>query len=175
MVRLFDNTLRDGGNVVGHGFPIALTESIVQALLSCSIADIECGNCKGLGAYDKLGATQAPSDEEYFSALQPYLPQGRIGMFLLAKLADRELVRRAADAGLHFLMVLPTDLDDRSLRRRAEAMGLRLALLSDYYSQPAAAPQHILVVNYAGIDMDRLPEGLRRLAQLWEEPSCMTN
>ena len=87
MVRLFDNTLRDGGNVVGHGFPIALTESIVQALLSCSIADIECGNCKGLGAYDKLGATQAPSDEEYFSALQPYLPQGRIGMFLLAKLA----------------------------------------------------------------------------------------
>ena len=54
-------------------------------------------------------------------------------------------------------------------------MGLRLALLSDYYSQPAAAPQHILVVNYAGIDMDRLPEGLRRLAQLWEEPSCMTN
>ena len=27
------------------------------------------------------------------------------------------------DAGLHFLMVLPTDLDDRSLRRRAEAMG----------------------------------------------------
>ena len=105
MVRLFDNTLRDGGNVVGHGFPIALTESIVQALLSCSIADIECGNCKGLGAYDKLGATQAPSDEEYFSALQPYLPQGRIGMFLLAKLADRELVRRAADAGLHFLRV----------------------------------------------------------------------
>ena len=79
------------------------------------------------------------------------------------------------DAGLHFLMVLLTDLDDRSLRRRAEAMGLRLALLSDYYSQPAAAPQHILVVNYAGIDMDRLPEGLRRLAQLWEGPSCMTN
>ena len=79
MVRLFDNTLRDGGNVVGHGFPIALTESIVQALLSCSIADIECGNCKGLGAYDKLGATQAPSDAEYFSALQPYLPQGHIG------------------------------------------------------------------------------------------------
>lgn len=57
----------------------------MQALLSCGIADIECGNCKGLGAYDKLGATQAPSDEEYFSALQPYLPQGRIGMFLARK------------------------------------------------------------------------------------------
>ena len=34
MVRLFDNTLRDGGNVVGHGFPISLTQSIIGALLT---------------------------------------------------------------------------------------------------------------------------------------------
>ena len=33
MVRLFDNPLRDGGNVVGHGFPISLTQSIIGALL----------------------------------------------------------------------------------------------------------------------------------------------
>lgn len=79
------------------------------------------------------------------------------------------------DAGLHFLMHLHTELGDDALRQRAEAAGLRLALLSDYYSRPDTAPQHILVVNYAGIDMDRLPEGLRRLAQIWEEPSCMTN
>jgi len=25
------------------------------------------------------------------------------------------------------------------------------------------------VVNYSGIDLERLPEGLRRLAQAWEE------
>jgi len=79
------------------------------------------------------------------------------------------------DAGLHFLMHLHTELGDDALRQRAEAAGLRLALLSDYYSRPDTAPQHILVVNYAGIDMERLPEGLRRLAQIWEEPSCMTN
>ena len=79
------------------------------------------------------------------------------------------------DAGLHFLMHLHTELGDDALRRQAEAAGLRLALLSDYYSRPDTAPQHILVVNYAGIDMERLPEGLRRLAQIWEEPSCMTN
>ena len=72
-------------------------------------------------------------------------------------------------------MVLRTALSDDALRLQAEAVGLRLALLSDYYSRPDAAPQHILVVNYAGIDMERLPEGLRRLAQIWEEPSCMTN
>lgn len=90
MVRLFDNTLRDGGNVVGHGFPISLTQSIIGALLEAGIPDIECGNCKGLGAYAKADAKQAPSDEEYFEAVQPYLSRGRIGMFMLAKLADKD-------------------------------------------------------------------------------------
>ena len=78
------------------------------------------------------------------------------------------------DAGLHFLMHLHTELGDDPCGSGREAAGLRLALLSDY-CRPATAPQHILVVNYAGIDMERLPEGLRRLAQIWEEPSCMTN
>ena len=32
-MNLFDNTLRDGGNVVGHGFPADLTVSIVKGLL----------------------------------------------------------------------------------------------------------------------------------------------
>ena len=105
MVRLFDNTLREGGNVVGHGFPISLTQSIIGALLEAGIPDIECGKCKGLGAYAKADAKQAPSDEEYFEAVQPYLSRGRIGMFMLAKLADKELVRGAADAGLYFLRV----------------------------------------------------------------------
>ena len=53
--------------------------------------------------------------------------------------------------------------------RRAAEQGVRLALLSDYYSARSSAPQHIVVVNYSGIDLERLPEGLRRLAQAWEE------
>lgn len=32
-MNLFDNTLRDGGNVVGHGFSAELTVSIVKGLL----------------------------------------------------------------------------------------------------------------------------------------------
>ena len=79
MVRLFDNTLRDGGNVVGHGFPISLTQSIIGALLEAGIPDIECGNCKGLGAYAKADAKQAPSDEEYFEAVQPYVKNDSLG------------------------------------------------------------------------------------------------
>ena len=73
------------------------------------------------------------------------------------------------DAGLHFLMTLDTALPDGALRRLAEARGLRLAMLSEYYRDRAAAPPHVLVVNYSGIDMEKLPRALARLAALLEE------
>lgn len=157
MLRLFDNTLRDGGNVVGHGFPIALSQSIISALLSAGITDIECGNCKGLGAYSKLGAAQAPSDDEYFDALQPYLKRGRIGMFMLAKLADRQLVRAAADAGLNFLRVGANAGDGAGSVKAIEAVkeaGLvcRYSLMKAYVLQPAELAEEAKMLQDAGAD-----------------------
>ena len=59
------------------------------------------------------------------------------------------------------------DLKDDVLRRAAEERGIRLAMLSDYYQSPREAPQHVLVVNYTGIDTEKLPTALARLAELW--------
>ena len=73
------------------------------------------------------------------------------------------------DAGLHFLMTLDTEMDDAVLRGRAAEKGVRLALLSDYYSVPETAPQHVVVVNYSGIEPEALRQGMDRLAELWEE------
>ena len=73
------------------------------------------------------------------------------------------------DAGLHFLMTLDTPLSDGTLRRLAAQRGVRLAMLSEYYSDPAAAPPHVLVMNYSGIDIEKLPRALARLAEIWEE------
>jgi GntR family transcriptional regulator/MocR family aminotransferase len=73
------------------------------------------------------------------------------------------------DAGLHFLMRLDTTLPDGKLRRRAAERGIRLAFLSDYYGESETAPQHVVVVNYSGIDLERLPEALRRLSGIFTE------
>ena len=73
------------------------------------------------------------------------------------------------DAGLHFLMHLDTPLSDDALRRAAARKGVRLALLSDYYYNSEDAPQHVVVVNYSGIELDALRRGLARLAELWED------
>ena len=109
--------------------------------------------------------------EQHLSRMKARYRQKRdavIAMLRSSPLADRVEIMEQ-DAGLHFLVRLDTCLPDAVLRSRAAEQGVRLALLSDYYSVPETAPQHIVVVNYSGIDLERLPEGLRRLAQAWEE------
>lgn len=156
-MNLFDNTLRDGGNVVGHGFSLELTESMVRGLLNAGILDIELGNCKGLGAYEQVGATKAPSDEEYFEVLKPYLPKGRIGMFMLAKCANAEKVKDAAVAGLHFLRVGANAGDGKgSLEavRMVKEAGLicRYSLMKAYVSTPEELATEAKMLQDAGVD-----------------------
>ena len=156
-MRLFDNTLRDGGNVVGHGFSAELTISIVKGLLQAGIQDIELGNCKGLGAYDQLGATKALSDQAYFDILQPYLSQGRIGMFMLAKCAKEDHVKAAAAANLNFLRVGANAGDGAGSVKAVEMVkkaGLvcRYSLMKAYVSTPEELAAEARMLQNAGVD-----------------------
>lgn len=157
-MNLFDNTLRDGGNVVGHGFPAELTVSIVKGLLAAGIQDIELGNCKGIGAYEKLQATKALSDQEYLKILEPYMSQGRLGMFLMAKLADETLTRTAKDGGLTFLRVGANAGDGAGSVRAVELVkkaGLicRYSLMKAYVSTPEELAKEAKMLQNAGVDM----------------------
>ncbi len=73
---------------------------------------------------------------------------------------------REENAGLHFLMKLDTALSDREIVSRAAQMGIRLSFLSEYTHAPQKEDEHILVLNYSGIDMARLDEGIRRLEKI---------
>ena len=156
-MNLFDNTLRDGGNVVGHGFAAELTVSIVKGLLAAGIQDIELGNCKGIGAYDKLGATKALSDKEYLKILEPYVGQGRLGMFLLANVADEDLPRMAKDGGLTFLRVGANAGDGAGSVEAVKLVkkaGLvcRYSLMKAYVSTPAELAEEAKMLQDAGVD-----------------------
>lgn len=72
-----------------------------------------------------------------------------------------------ADAGLHFLMEVKTELSDEALAEKAERCGVRLACLSQYYHQSEVFPaaSHRVIVNYSGLDPEQislLPELLYR-------------
>lgn len=70
-------------------------------------------------------------------------------------------------AGLHFLLRLKTPLSDEDLRRRAEEHGVRLGFLSEYAAVPDPAHAHTLVVNYAGLDAEKLPEAMALLSKVF--------
>ena len=65
------------------------------------------------------------------------------------------------NAGLHFLLTLETGRADHELAARAEESGVRLSFLSDYQLRPGSAPEHVLIVNYPGVELAHLDEALR--------------
>ena len=83
-------------------------------------------------------------------------------------LAERARITEE-DAGLHFLMTLDTTLPDGVLRRRAAQRGVGVGLVCELYNGPGDAAAHVLVVNYSGIDIEKLPRALARLAEIGEE------
>lgn len=104
-MRLFDCTLRDGGNVVGKGFDSDFTKMIIEGLIRSHITTIEMGNCTGLGSYESLDSKAPCTDREYLELVQPYLGQAEIGMFMGWKDGTQANVDLAKKYGLNFLRV----------------------------------------------------------------------
>ena len=72
-------------------------------------------------------------------------------------------------AGLHFLLRLDTEQSDDTLRRKAEALGVRLGFLSEYAFLPRPEYDHTIVVNYAGLDAGQLDEVTALLNEVFTE------
>ena len=125
--------------------------------MSAGIRDIEMGNCKGLGAYERLKAVNAPADEEYLRLVSPYLSRGRIGMFMLAKCAGKKNVEKAAGVGLHFLRVGANAGDGaqavEAVRMVKEAgLVCRYSLMKAYVLSPAELAAEAKMLQDAGAD-----------------------
>lgn len=69
------------------------------------------------------------------------------------------------NAGLHFLMELDTQRSDEEILQRAEAEGLRLSFVSQYYFRQEERQAHVLVMNYSGLEEGRITEAVARLCR----------
>lgn len=69
-------------------------------------------------------------------------------------------------AGLHFLMEVDTPYSDDVLRQKAIAHGVRLGFLSDYAQTNKAQFAHTLVVNYASLEVEQLPQVLGLFSEI---------
>lgn len=155
-MRIMDCTMRDGGNVLGAGFPKDLTIMMLKGLTDNGVSVIEYGNAKGLGAED-LGFEAPETDEKYLELAKPYLDKAEIGMFLNAKRYKKENVERAAKAGLNFLRV-GADAGDGHLYydviQTVKDCGLkcRYSLMKAYILSPEELAEEALDLQNHGVD-----------------------
>ena len=157
-VKLMDCTLRDGGNVVGDGFPADLTEMILEGLISSRVSVIELGNAKGIGAYESAGSVRAETDLDYLKLAQKYLHRGAdLGMFLNAKRFEQKNVDLAAEYGLDFLRVGANAGDGAGAVRAVKAVkaaGLKAyySLMKAYVLSPEELAEEGKMLEEAGLD-----------------------
>ena len=152
-MKIFDCTLRDGGNVVGNGFSQDITLSVIKGLINCGITDIEYGNAKGMGLNDAF-----LTDNEYMKIVKPYVDKAHLGMFLGAKNAKEDIIKAAADSGLSFLRVGNNASDGaKSIEavKMVKAAGLtcRYSLMKAYVSTPEALAEEAKMLENAGVDI----------------------
>ena len=139
-MKLFDCTLRDGGNVLGNGFPKDLTLLMLEGLLANNITLIEYGNAYGIGAYDADGKTAPLTDLEYLDLAQPFLSRGDIGMFIGVKNASETNIELAASKGMKFLRLGENAGDARNAKEG-------IALMRKYKIFPRYALMKAYIVS----------------------------
>lgn len=156
-MKILDCTLRDGANVVGNGFDAETTESIVRGLLDHGIRDVELGNAKGLSAGRIKGGASPLTDREYMELVQPFLEQGRLGMFQMARYADRNDIHMAKEMGLHFLRVGANAGDGKGACEavrmvKEEGLFCRYSLMKAYVLTPEELAEEAAMLEKAGVD-----------------------
>lgn len=73
-----------------------------------------------------------------------------------------------AEAGLHILLHVRNGMDEAGLIASARAQGVRVYGLSGYYvDTDADCPPATVILGYAGIPSERIPEAVTRLARAW--------
>ncbi|WP_409967273.1 PLP-dependent aminotransferase family protein [Bengtsoniella intestinalis] len=106
--------------------------------------------------------------QRHLSRMRKEYRQRRLAVlqaFAAAPFADKITIHEEG-AGLHFLMTVDTPYDDETLGRRSQELGLRLGFLSDYAMENPHQYQGVLVVNYASLDIHRLPQVVEALGNL---------
>lgn len=71
------------------------------------------------------------------------------------------------NSGLHFLLKIKTDKSDAQLKSDAKSNGLIISCLSDYYMHHHSNDnEHIIIINYSGIDANDIDSIIEKLCQI---------
>lgn len=103
--------------------------------------------------------------EKHINRMRNYYREQRDRILAcIRKHINPEKIRiREENSGLHFLLEIDTKYSDERLRKNAEANGIHISFLSQYYRNPENARHHTLIINYSGIVAEDIEEAVKRL------------
>ena len=67
------------------------------------------------------------------------------------------------NAGLHFLLEIDTPYSDEELIKRIAKQGIHISCLSQYFHDKKRAKEHTLIINYSGIQPERIENAVTGL------------
>lgn len=70
--------------------------------------------------------------------------------------------------GTHLVLYMDTLLSEGEIRQRSEALGIHLALMSDYCHIPSLAYTRQVILNFATIDPEQIPLAVQLLEQIFQ-------
>ena len=161
-INTFSKTIAPSIRISYMIFPPSLMEAYRSKLgfYSCTVPSFE--------QYTLAAFIQQGAFDRHISRMKKQyrtLRDAVIDAIRQSPLADKSRIYEE-DSGLHFLLRLNTEKSDEILAQAALERSIRISCLSDYLYRPDPQYEHMLVINYTGIDVQRLPETLRRLAEI---------
>lgn len=72
---------------------------------------------------------------------------------------------REENAGLHFLLSVDTTFTDGQLIENARKNGINISCLSEYFSDRTKSTEHTLIINYSGIEKEKIEKAVELLFQ----------
>lgn len=78
------------------------------------------------------------------------------------KFYDRVKIKEE-NAGLHFLLEVDTKYSDEELIKRIAGKGIHISCLSQYFYDKKKSKKHTLIINYSGMEPEKMEEAVDRL------------
>lgn len=115
--------------------------------------------------------------ERHISRLKQSYKKKRDSMLsaIRASRLSRISAVQESNAGTHFLLRMNTALSDEEIKQAAESRSLHLALLSDYSRYRSLRNAGTLVVNYAGIEPEKIPLAVGLLEEIFQTDLSKNN
>lgn len=106
MIKIVENTLRDGSYLIDFQFDKEQTAAITAGLAGLGFEYIEVGHGLGLGAWNNPKAGLAKqSDTEYIQAAKKAAPDAKVGVFFIPGIGTKEDIDKAIDSGISFIRI----------------------------------------------------------------------